>query len=144
MSFFKMSRPDKADIVFSKAIRERDRWSCQCCGRVFPEGSGQLQNSHFFGRRMESTRFDPENCDALCVRCHMIWENEKGVTRGVVDGKYVELARPYRQWKMTRLGQAAFDALQVRAHTPTKKDRAMALLKALAYRAEVQKQLGNV
>lgn len=57
---------DKADREFSIFIRERD-------GRcLFPSCSKteKLQCSHFIGRRNHATRFDPENCIALCYSHH--------------------------------------------------------------------------
>jgi len=59
-------RPDPLDSKFSFAVRCRDQWTCQLCGRVFVEGSQDLHNSHFQGRRKKATRFDPQNCYAIC------------------------------------------------------------------------------
>ena len=61
----------KQDKLFSEYIRERDNWTCQNCQRVFPRGSGLLQNSHYMGRRFYATRFHEDNCEALCGRCHL-------------------------------------------------------------------------
>lgn len=82
---------------------------------------------------MESVRFDPINADALCHTCHARWEHMKGVTRGEVeiDGKFrvVEVDQEYRAWKKNKIGLKAFEALEVRAHTRTRKDRAMEIIK---------------
>ena len=130
MSFWKTrATRDRADTLFSKYIRERDGWKWKRCGRQWAPGAGGLTASHFFGRAKESVRFDPENCDALCMfPCHDEWENEKGVTkfkRGTWD---VELPRPYRDWKIKQLGYPRFAALEVRANTIVKKDRKISLV----------------
>lgn len=108
-------RIDKADKAFSRYIRLRDK-RCKRCGNWGWGFSGinGLQCSHFFGRRMESVRFDEENCDTLCFGCHRYWEKED--------------REGYRQFKIKQLGQKRFDLLVVRANTPTKKDRQMAYL----------------
>ena len=102
---------DKADKVFSKYIRMRDKYRCVRCGRYDEK---MLQCSHFFGRRMESVRFDEENCDTLCYGCHRYWEKED--------------RESYRAFKVNQLGQRGFDLLSVRANTPQKKDRQLAHL----------------
>lgn len=100
---------DKADVLFSKYVRTRDNWTCQRCGRGYVEGDRGLQCSHYFGRRMESVRFDPENCDSLCFGCHRIWEKED--------------REAYREFKMHQLGKKGFEALTVRARTLVKRNR---------------------
>lgn len=105
---------DKADQVFSRYIRTRDGWTCQRCHRQHEEGSQGLHNSHYFGRARESTRFDPENCDALCYGCHQLW--------GSTDRE------AYRVFKIRQLGEKSFDRLTLRANTYQKKDRKLAYL----------------
>ena len=59
------------DAVFSDLIRERADWTCQCCGREYPDRKGSgLHCSHYFGRRGASTRHHGDNCFALCFGCH--------------------------------------------------------------------------
>jgi hypothetical protein len=99
-------RIDKADSVFSQYIRLRDG-SCQRCGNVCET----LQASHFYGRSKESTRFDPDNVDALCYGCHVYW--------GSTDRE------AYREFKIKQLGKQGFKMLIVRANTYKKKDRKM-------------------
>lgn len=110
---------DKADIVFSKYIRKRDK-RCMRCGRPGegPEEIIGLQNSHYFGRGRESTRFDPENCDALCYGCHQFW----GSTN----------RESYRKFKIAQLGEDGYKRLCVRAELLERKDRKMSLLQAQA------------
>lgn len=106
---------DKADVTFSKFIRLRDG-RCVRCGRRGDGNNGinGLQASHYFGRGKESTRFDPENVDALCFGCHQYW--------GSTDRE------AYRDFKLNQLGDSGLNALVVRANTLVKKDRKMSYL----------------
>jgi 5-methylcytosine-specific restriction endonuclease McrA len=90
----------KADQIFSKWIRERDK-KCFFCPN---KGS---QNSHFWGRGNSSTRYDPENCDGICGGCHMRHEGNK---QGL-----------YREKKLAQLGKKRYEALEKRAHSIMKR-----------------------
>tara|TARA_R100000988_G_C3888585_1_gene111718 strand:+ start:57 stop:470 length:414 start_codon:yes stop_codon:yes gene_type:complete len=72
MAWGKSIKRNKWDKVFSDYIRTRDKWTCQRCGKYFPDtrGRGGLHCSHYFSRRSYSTRFDELNCEALCYGCH--------------------------------------------------------------------------
>jgi hypothetical protein len=95
------------DKLFSTYIRTRDSWTCQRCGKQYTPPTQALHCSHFFGRRKESVRFDPDNCDCHCWGCHSYFEQHP---------------EEHRQWKLKRLGQKRFDALIIRANTAKKKD----------------------
>ena len=131
MSGFAMTR-DAADDVFSIYIRARDTKCARCRKPGLPNKQGlpvlTLDNSHFWGRGRENTRFDEENCDALCSfgfgGCHRYWEKED--------------REAYRAFKVKQLGQARFDALMLRANTYKKKDRKMELIRAKALLKTVQ------
>lgn len=103
---------DKADQMFSKYIRARDK-VCQRCG-----SNKGLQASHYYGRGKESTRFDPHNVDCLCFGCHQYW--------GSTDRE------AYRTFKLRQLGEKGFQVLTIRANTYQKKDRELAYLQAKA------------
>jgi len=60
-----------ADSWFSKCIRLRASWKCENCHKQYDSSSCGLHCSHFHGRGTWSTRFDPDNCEALCYSCHM-------------------------------------------------------------------------
>lgn len=97
------------DRLFSHIIIRRDGNTCKYCGC-----SGEvyhLENSHFWGRRYEGARFDLDDCDALCEKCHRFLEKQKGV------------GKAYWVWKLEQLGQVRFDALRLKAHEWHKKDR---------------------
>ena len=96
----------QADMAFSVFIRQRDG-KCVRCGR-----KDMLTCSHFWGRTHSATRYDPENCDAVCVGCHLfIWEKEK-------QGEY-------RDFKLKQLGQERYDALEKRARSIYKRSDAL-------------------
>jgi len=107
---------DKADTTFSKFIRTRDNWTCQRCGKRYPPPTQALHCSHYLGRGRENTRFDPENCDALCYGCHQHW--------GSADKE------GYRDFKLHQLGRERFNLLLVRGRLYRKKDRKLSLIKA--------------
>ncbi len=107
MSWRKIKR-DPADALFSTFIRTRDGWQCKRCFKQFEKGAANLHNSHFWSRGRENTRFDPENCDALCAFCHEEL------------GKNPEL---HREWKLQQLGEDAYMKLRIRAEMRCKRDR---------------------
>jgi hypothetical protein len=104
----------KADVEFSKYIRTRDGWRCVACGTQYQPPTQGLQNSHFWGRGRENTRFDPDNCDALCFSCHQYWGG---------DGR-----EEYIAFKIKQLGDRNYKKLKIRAFQYRKKDDKLALL----------------
>ena len=105
---------DIADSLFSKWIRTRDSWTCQRCERKYPVGDQRLQNSHFYGRSHENTRFEPDNCDSLCFGCHQHWTSSPA---------------EYADWKLKKLGKKRYDSLRIQANTYHKKDRKLEVIK---------------
>jgi hypothetical protein len=94
-------RLESLDRKFSILIREAAGWQCARCGKYFAEDSRDLLHcSHFFSRRHKATRFDPENCDALCFECH---------------DRFGCHPMEYEQWKIERMGEEQFAALSERA-----------------------------
>src|SRR3990167_4286722 len=57
----------RADKAFSVEIRNRDK---RCMHPQGTEYCKLLQNSHFIGRATKSTRYDPDNCIAICWYHH--------------------------------------------------------------------------
>lgn len=119
---------DPADVEFSQFIRLRDG-RCVRCGSIVELNDAGLpishQNSHYFGRGKESTRYDTRNCDCLCGACHQYW--------GSVDHE------EYREFKIDQLGEKEFKLLHIRANTLGAKDRKLALI----YARELIKGLKN-
>lgn len=128
-----MTRIDSADQAFSWWIRLRDKG----CKRCFSSGSvndkglpNSHDNSHYFGRSHEVTRFDPENCDELCRGCHSYFEERN--------------KKAYTDFKLKQLGQEKFDALVLRGNATLKqlgmrKDRK---LQALAWKKQLYDDYG--
>ena len=104
---------DPADKKFSAYIRVRDDWTCQRCHKQYVRGEAGIQNSHFWGRGKETTRFDPDNCDALCFGCHQHFHSNP---------------KEYHDWKLKQLGEEKFKLLEIKARTHGKKDRKLALI----------------
>ena len=62
---------DATDALFSELVRERADWTCEACGKVYPEGQRQgLHCSHFYGRRHRATRWSEINAASHCFGCH--------------------------------------------------------------------------
>lgn len=101
---------DKADTLFSRYIRLRDKRCMRCLRRGDGnDGIDGLQASHYFGRGRESTRFDPLNVDSLCMGCHQIWGSED--------------REAYRIFKIRQLGESGYKLLCIRAESYLKKNR---------------------
>ena len=85
----------EADRKFSLEIRKRDG-ECRNCGSTLFLGC-----SHYFGRVIYATRYDPLNCITLCQQCHEIWEvSKKGV---------------YKDFMLMWLGAKEFEKLEERS-----------------------------
>jgi len=102
----------KTDRLWTQYIRLRDNYTCQRCKRVYsPDNCQNLCVSHYYGRGHENTRFDDDNCIALChLPCHQLkWGH--GEDRD-----------EYKEFMIKKLGQTGFDLLTVRAHTRKQRD----------------------
>ena len=93
---------DKHDSIFSKFIRARDGWRCVRCHKYYEPPTSALHNSHYVGRGSWNTRYDEENCDALCYGCHQYWDGKVGGQKGRDE---------YKAFKVKQIGQKGFDAL---------------------------------
>jgi 5-methylcytosine-specific restriction endonuclease McrA len=101
---------DKADQLFSLYIRTRDDFICQRCKKK----SDSVACSHFYGRRNESTRYEPDNCVTLCYGCHKYFDETN--------------RESYRDFKLKQLGKKRFNTLKVQVNTYKRKDRKMEAL----------------
>lgn len=86
------------DNKFSLHIRARDG-KCMRCGSA----DKSLDNSHYWRRDMKGTRFDPNNCIALCRECHTIWERQQNPE--------------YKAWMIRWLGEEEYQAVEHRARS---------------------------
>lgn len=99
---------DNADKMFSQFIREKAHGRCERC---FGVGS---QVHHFYGRRHENTRFDPDNAVCVCFTCHR-WFHEN--------------PEEARAFMVRKLGENVYNSLCLRANLYKKKDRKFEALK---------------
>ncbi len=102
----------KTDKMFSLLIRERDGWRCRACGdksKNYGCNRQGLHCSHYYSRGRENTRFDFDNCIALCTYHHNQWGH--GEERG-----------DYTEYMIERLGQRGFVDLKERANTYKKRN----------------------
>lgn len=75
-----------ADTWFSRCVRERAGWTCERCGRYYPEVyRAALECSHHYGRKSWSVRFDPKNAESLCRACHCAVGGSKERRSEVLD-----------------------------------------------------------
>ena len=101
---------DKYDKVFSDLVRERSNWTCECCGKHFPEGRRQgLHCSHVYSRRHQATRYLGLNAFAHCYSCHQ-----------QLGGSPIE----FTAWVRNQLGDGAFDRLREAHNTVVKRTKA--------------------
>ena len=101
----KIWKTKTTDNYFSKYIRGRDK-VCQRCLTT-----ENLTCSHYWIRSHSSTRYDPENCIALCVLCH-------GKLDGVHNVEYLDLM-------LQRLGVVKYRKLERKARTFKKRVEAV-------------------
>lgn len=114
----------RADVAFSALIRKRDG-KCQFPGCEITDFA-KLQNSHYISRSVSETRFDEDNCIALCWNHHYFdkmlgWEYQKQrLEEHGWDGRYTLHMR-------TILGEKRFNDLLERAKITTKRTEAIRL-----------------
>jgi len=98
------------DVLFSEIIRSRDGWTCQRCSKGFDPTSSisrmGLHCSHYHGRGKWATRYDLDNCTALCYGCHRF-----------LGGRPLE----HTEFMIKRLGKKKFKELNTRSNIIKKK-----------------------
>jgi hypothetical protein len=98
-----------ADKKFGDYIKKRDG-KCQNPKCKTPDA--RLNCSHYWVRQHYSTRYDPQNCIALCVNCHTFskdnWENDR--------------KQEYYNFMVDKLGERNFAKLE-KKHNKTVKRR---------------------
>jgi hypothetical protein len=79
----------KADRKFSEYIRRRDgRCKNPRCTNPYPSGVGSilgLDCAHYYLRGQLVSRYDPDNCIALCRLCHTKLEDNKEEHRKILE-----------------------------------------------------------
>lgn len=100
-----MIKITKADYWFGRCVKERAEWKCEVCGKQYQEGNQGLHTSHFYSRRHQSVRHDPDNAAAHCFGCHHRLGGEPVL---------------FANWILNHLGQERSEALLVRVNKPLK------------------------
>lgn len=77
---------DPADIAFSKLVRLRAHYRCECCGKQYGPSNTGLHCSHFYGRRSRATRWHALNAAAHCYGCHQRLGSNPVVFAEWIDG----------------------------------------------------------
>ena len=100
------------DDIFSLIIRIRGNWTCIKCKRTYVPVTSRITglpaqnimtNSHYFGRGKYGTRWDPDNCDPICIFDHQKVENNKTET---IEGFN------YKEYKIKQIGEQRFIHLE--------------------------------
>lgn len=91
----------KADLEFSKWIREQRNYTCENCGRYEEPPTWNIQTSHYIGRKHKALRYDVSNVDVLCSTCHANWEGQKQYG--------------YRDFKIKQIGEKAHNDLLIKS-----------------------------
>jgi hypothetical protein len=112
---WKRTKIDPADKYFSEYIRKKANWKCEYCKKDYSDNHQGLHCSHYWSRIHESTRYDPDNCMALCFYHHQILGHGEGRDE-------------YKRIMIKKLGEKGFQQLTIRANQIVKKDRIMSLL----------------
>ena len=84
----------KLDTVFSLKVRERDKFTCQKCGKQHK----QVHCAHIFSRNNLSVRYEMQNCITLCYFCHLQWAHRFPVE--------------FTLWIKSKIGERLFEKLR--------------------------------
>jgi hypothetical protein len=99
----------------SQYVKARDKGLCKYNFKCYPGTSGS-QTSHFQKRRKETVRFDEENCDWVCAKCHYFVENHP-------NGQ-----QTLEEFKKNQLGEKRYKMLLIRVNQTGRKDDKLAIL----------------
>ena len=97
----------KPDAEFRAAIMERDKWTCQKCGKGYSRGDRGIHVSHFFPKGdYPWLRHDADNACAKCYRCHIIWWHHNPIAADA--------------WLVGYLGTTKYESLRQKAYNSPK------------------------
>src|ERR671910_118827 len=88
---------------WSRAVRERDDWTCRRCHKQYPPPAMGLDAHHIFTKSRKSTAQDVQNGVSLCVGCHRSWAHAYPLE--------------FHEWIKDELGAELYDDLQARSRT---------------------------
>ena len=99
----------EAWAVFSRWIRELDKWTCYTCGK---QGKGSFMHAgHYISRKHNSTMFDERNVHAQCMNCNLWGYGNMGVYTLKLQEQYgpdiirelTEKSKKIKQWEVDEL-----------------------------------------
>lgn len=93
------------DSQFSKLVRERSNYVCDCCHIDYRYQPEKLHCSHLFGRRHRTLRWFPWNAFAHCFKCHKHFTDEPA---------------GFKAWAKRKLPDGVYETLEVVANTANK------------------------
>jgi len=111
-----------ADNHFSKAVRTRDHFTCQFCGK---EGN---EAAHIYGRAKKSVRWSMDNAVTLCNYHHRYF------TAHPID---------FYDWLRSYLGDGHLEILREKANSLLKTNKAQRAEISKHYREELKKAERN-
>jgi len=88
----------KLDKLWSLAIRGRDKFTCQKCGRKHK----RVQAAHIVARVFKKTRWDLKNGVTMCHYCHIFWGHRQPVE--------------FTRWIENKVGKRLVTALEKKAY----------------------------
>ena len=100
---------DPLDTLFSKYIKLKAGGVCEYCGKT-PSPQGYHCHHGVAGRRYLNTRWEEDNCAALCLNCHNLFGDFASINKTFFEKKigtkrYEELeiiARTYHKMSKDR------------------------------------------
>ena len=117
---------NQADRWFSLCVRHAAGWQCEKCGKVYPENSMGLHNSHNFSRRHRTIRWCADNTLALCYPCHQ-WFGGNPADSG--------------EWLRQQIGDGMLDLLREKRDSMVKVSKAEEKEIAAHYRKEYRRMV---
>lgn len=110
---------DAADRNFSLAVRTRDKFTCQYCGKDGTDAA------HIFGRRSKVVRWSMDNALCLCRYHHQYFESNPVA---------------FTDFLTSHLGEEHMDRLRVKAQGHMKTTKALRLEISAHYRQELARR----
>ena len=112
-------RREACDAHFSLAVRTRDRFVCQYCGKDGTDAA------HIFGRRSKVVRWSMDNALCLCRYHHQYFESNPVA---------------FTDFLTSHLGEEHMDRLRVKARGTLKTTKALRLEISAHYRQELARR----
>jgi len=93
--------------MFSRFIKLLSGGYCKRCGNYLGVNSRGLHCAHWQGRGKWTTRFERDNCQALCMGCHRYLDHNKEEK----DELFFKILGTKRGWEIIRLSNKSLKDL---------------------------------